>query len=154
MGVPGEREALDLVTSPAFEPDRNVVVEGLVGQPGSETSPSGTVRSTTTGLGSATIDVVAPAAAIVLVRIPYAAHWQATVDDRPAAVVPADSLLQAVPVGPGAHRIELRYDDPTIGWSLLGSIVALLALGIGAVALRRAGRRGSRESGTAEQGSR
>jgi hypothetical protein len=153
-GVAGEREALDLVTASGFEPDRDVVVEGLGTQPGSGTSPAGTVRFTATGLGSATIEVVAPAAAIVLVRIPYAAHWQASVDDRPVAVVPADYLLQAVPVGPGTHRIELRYEDPTIGGALACSTVVLLALVIGSMALRRAGRRGSRESGTTEEGNR
>ena len=38
--------------------------------------------------------------------------WTATVDGHPAPVVRVDGLVQGVPVGPGRHRVTLRYRAP------------------------------------------
>ena len=74
---------------------------------------------------------------MVLVRIPYERLWTATVDGRPARVLPADSVVQAVEVPAGSHSIVLRYQDPWIGRGLAGSALAVGLLAVGAVALRR-----------------
>ena len=70
----------------------------------------------------------APTSAIVLVRNTYAKGWRATVDGHATPVLPADYLLQGIPVGPGHHVIELAYHEPTIGEGLFGSAAALVAL--------------------------
>jgi len=74
-------------------------------------------------------------AGILLVRTPYDSNWRATIDGRDAAVFPADYVDQGVSVPGGRHLVVLRYDDPTIGYGLLGSSVSLLALLGGAAAL-------------------
>jgi len=60
-------------------------------------------------------------------------HWRATIDGRPAAVVPADYAFQAVAVPPGTHRLEFFYADPAtlaaMALSLGALVVAALALG-------------------------
>ena len=58
-------------------------------------------------------------------------------DGRPTAVLAADYLIQAVAVTPGHHVIEMAYDDPTIGYGLLGSMLAVAALLLAAFLERR-----------------
>jgi len=79
--------------------------------------------------------------AIVLVRNSFDAHWHATVDGRPAPVLPADEIDQAVPVPAGRHTVVLTYRDASIGFGMLGSAVALAALLGTAVWRRRRDRR-------------
>src|SRR5205814_9231889 len=90
-----------------------------------------------TGPRSAVITAIATAPSVVLIRTTYDRHWRATVDGRPGAVVPADFVDLGVPVGPGPHVIELRYVDSTVGLGVAGSAVAVAALGVAAVLLRR-----------------
>ena len=51
--------------------------------------------------------------------------WRATVDGRPSAVVPADYVDMAVAVPPGTHVIRLGFDDPFVGYGLLGSAISI-----------------------------
>jgi uncharacterized membrane protein YfhO len=85
------------------------------------------------------VTVEPPSDAVVLVRNPYARNWHAKVDGRPVRILPADHLLQGIPVPAGRHRITLTYDDPWIGYGLLGSGIAVLALLVGALLSWRAG---------------
>jgi hypothetical protein len=54
--------------------------------------------------------------------------WKAEVDGREAPVERVDYLLRGVPLGPGSHRVELRYEPASwrIGW--ITSAVSLAAL--------------------------
>jgi hypothetical protein len=85
----------------------------------------------------ASIQVEASAPSLVLVRNVFDPNWHATVDGRPASVLVADELMQAVPVAAGRHTIVLRYDDPSIGYGLLGSALGVAALAIAALLLGR-----------------
>jgi hypothetical protein len=135
----GAEPALADVAHPGFEPASEVVLER-----DPEIAPGGAL-----GLGAAsamyvaegdqaaTVRVETPAAAVVLVRNVWDPHWHATVDGRPAPVIPADSVVQAVPVPAGNHTIRLTYDDPTIGLGALASGVALAGLFGAAAVLRR-----------------
>jgi hypothetical protein len=44
--------------------------------------------------------------------------WRATVDGKPAPVVPAYTTFVAVPISPGRHEIRLTYHTPGVvtGW--------------------------------------
>ena len=57
----------------------------------------------------------------------YWPFWRARVDGRPARLVPANHATMAVPLGPGAHRVELSLDRRASysGFGLSG--LALLA---------------------------
>jgi hypothetical protein len=80
--------------------------------------------------------VDAPADGVVVVSEAYFPRgWEATVDGRLAHIVPANALFRGVLVGPGAHRIEMRYRD-NLYLVLAGVEIASLAAA-GALVLRR-----------------
>ena len=75
---------------------------------------------------------------VVVIRNAFDRNWRATVDGRPARVIPADYLMQGVPVPAGRHVVELTYRDSAVGEGLLVSGVAwALLLGAWAVVGRR-----------------
>jgi hypothetical protein len=131
-------QALREVVAPGFDPDTSVVLERDPGfAPQGSTGLAGTATYQTLGTQAAQVVVEAPSAAVVLVRNPYDANWHATVDGHPSTVFPADYLVQGIPVPAGHHVIRLTYDDPSIGWGLVGSVLTLIAL-FGAAGVLRA----------------
>jgi hypothetical protein len=143
--VDGKPEALEAVAAPGFDPSRTLILEPASGVP----PPPGALRPDPTsvpaiyradGTQHGVIEVEVPRRAIVLVRTPFERNWHALVDGRPAPVLPADYLVQGVPVGPGRHVIDLSYDDPWIGYGLLGSglsVAALLTAALMALRIQR-----------------
>jgi len=63
--------------------------------------------------------------ALLVMSVTGHKYWSATIDGRPAALLPADIAYQAIVVPAGEHVIEMRYRNPLI---LVGAIVSLLAL--------------------------
>jgi hypothetical protein len=157
--VDGPEASLRAVTAPDFDPLRTIVLEA-----GSTLFSSGIphrrgvvgVRYRERTAQSEIMTVEAPEPAIVLVRIPYARNWHATVDGSPAHIFPSDHFLMGVPVQAGSHTISLTYDDPWIGYGLLGSLLAVLALLVSALLAWRAGaaRGRVREEATTVSGAR
>jgi hypothetical protein len=137
--VPTREAALEAVADPGFEPSATAILEEPPGVAPSGSAPSGaSVSYRSLGTQAARVDVDSPVAGIVLVRNMWDRDWRATVDGRPGRVIPTDYLVQGVPVGAGKHTILLTYDDPAIGYGLLGSAVALAGLLVAALlALRR-----------------
>jgi hypothetical protein len=80
-------------------------------------------------------EVDAPRAGVVVVAESYHPGWSATVDGQPAHIVPANLAFRGLLVGPGAHRIELRFHLGPAGWLMLLSPLAFV-VGL-ALALRR-----------------
>jgi hypothetical protein len=136
--VGSQDEARLAAVDPAFDPSAAAILEE---DPGLGTPPGvgvpGPVLYRAAGSGSAVLEVSTPVPAVVVVRNPYDPNWQATVDGRPVRVLPADLLMQGIPVPPGDHRIILRYTDPLIGLGLLISALALAALVVAALILTR-----------------
>jgi hypothetical protein len=91
---------------------------------------------------AARVDVTAREPAVVLIRNAFDTNWRAEVDGRPVPIVPAFGVVQGVPVSPGRHEIILRYDDPSIGYGLVGSVVGIALLAVAALVPRRRSRRG------------
>jgi membrane protein YfhO len=135
--------SLRAVTAPDFDPTSTVVLEvdparlfgGIANRGGAGLGGPQRDRRPQTEI----LPVEAPAPAVVLVRIPYARNWHATVDGQPARIFPADHFLMGVPVQSGSHTIGLTYDDPWIGYGLLGSLLSLLALAVAALVTRMGG---------------
>lgn len=69
---------------------------------------------------------------ILLVRNAWDENWSATVDGRPADVMPADYFLQGVPVAAGTHTVRLKYSDPNIRPGAVGTAISVLVLLLGA----------------------
>src|ERR1700722_8499478 len=57
-----------------------------------------------------TTDCAAPAR--LLRRELFFDGWRATIDGRPAPILPADPVVQAIEVPAGVARIEFRYSPP------------------------------------------
>ena len=129
-------EALQAVSDRRFDPSRTVILERDPGlAPSSAARATGEATFRWTGRQSARIDVRAPAGGLLLVRNAYDDRWRATLDGRPAPVLAANYVIQAVPMPPGSHVVELAYDDPWIGYGLLGSALSLLAVAVAAIFL-------------------
>ena len=62
---------------------------------------------------------------VFVVKDSYFPGWQATVDDVPVEILPADYIYRAVPVRAGSHRVEMRF-RPT--YLPLGAGISLLTL--------------------------
>jgi uncharacterized membrane protein YfhO len=77
---------------------------------------------------AATIRASASAPAVLLVRIPYERNCHASVDGKSVEVLPADYLDMGVAIPSGEHTVQLRYEDPSIGYGLLGTALSLLGL--------------------------
>jgi hypothetical protein len=65
--------------------------------------------------------------------------WQAWDNGRPVSILRTDHALRGVPLGPGSHVVEFRYQQPAFWLGLGVSGVTVLGLAIGGVlAWRRA----------------
>lgn len=127
-----------------FDPSTSVVLEEDPGLRASGEGSNASARYVPQGDQAEKVYVKTMAPALVLVRNVYDRNWHASVDGRMAAVLAADSLIEAVPVGAGRHVITLTYDDPAIRWGLIGSILSLMAILLAAgllLALERQSRR-------------
>ncbi len=131
--APSQTQALADVRAPAFDPARTAVLESDPGitavlpspgrhVPGGWPLPSATYLETDPA--HVRLDVTTADPAIVLVRNSYDPGWSATVDGHPAPVLPADYLMQGVPVGPGHHIINLTYRDTSVINGLKASAAA------------------------------
>jgi uncharacterized membrane protein YfhO len=59
--------------------------------------------------------------------------WTATIDGAPVEILRADVAFRAVRVGPGAHRVEFRYEPQTVRAGVAvsaGAWTALLAVAL------------------------
>ena len=139
------RRALGTVSDPDFVPERVAVLEAPPRFPDTAARASGTDAAAASfawrGTQAAVVHVRTPHRAILLVRNTYDPGWHATVDGDPVALQPADYIAQGVPVPPGRHVVELAYDDPTIGYGLLGSGLSIALLLGGSLIVRFRGRR-------------
>jgi len=134
--------AREAVTAGGFDPRAEVVLQQDPGL-GASPSPGGATGADVVDSDrqSLSLAVEAPAAGLVLVRIPWDPHWTATVDGAHATVLKADAFLMAVPVERGKHAVRLAFVDGSVGWGLLGTAVALIALAVTAAFLWRRQRR-------------
>jgi hypothetical protein len=115
------------VLRPGFDPNVEAVVE-ITPSIHPSNAGGGSAMYERDGPQAARVVVDAPAAALVVVRNAYDPGWHARVDGRPAPVLAADAIDQAVAVPAGHHTIELTYDDPSVGFGVLGSSLSLIAL--------------------------
>ena len=71
----------------------------------------------------ANVDCVAPGLVIFIEN--FAPGWQATIDGKPARVLPANMFMVGVPITAGRHRVTLEFGSRPFVW---GCIFALLSM--------------------------
>jgi hypothetical protein len=132
--VASAAEAFALVKRPDFEPRNTVAVEGA-----STWAPDRPLTFARVDLVGETpdrlvFDTIADARAWLVVNDTFAPGWIATVDGRRAPVVRANSLVRAVALDAGRHRVSLLYEPASVRW---GVGLSGVALAISALLLRR-----------------
>ena len=138
--------ALDTVRAPGFDPEAQAILEQ---EPSIEEAPASRTFAVTPrleGTQAVRIDVWRDGPAVLLIRMPFDPGWHATIDGEPAPVLHADYVDMAVAVTTGTHTIELAYDDPLIGWGLLGSALSIAVLAGAAILAARRRRRAPDEA--------
>ncbi len=131
--VAGAKQALDRL--PALPPG-SVFVEHaphFPSTPGSDAVP----QLVKLGLNDVTIRVETARAGLLVCSESNMSGWSASIDGRPAPILPANYAFRAVEVPPGAHTIRFAYAAP--GWkSGVALSIAALALCIIGLTRRRA----------------
>jgi hypothetical protein len=133
-------ETLRLMTDPAFDPTQDVVLESSSSLPlraNPSPIPFQPVTLTST-LNTITIRAVLPEDGYLVILDTYYPGWQALVDEQPATIYPANLAFRAVPLAPGEHRVEFRYQPVTfqVG-AAVTSLTWLLLFGFFAVRIKR-----------------
>jgi hypothetical protein len=106
-------ELLDYLKRPDFDAHRTVLLE----QPTpfmSDSKPviNSAARMTVFSPHRMVYEVETSANGLLVMSEPFYPGWRARVDGKPADLMIADYILRAVPVPPGRHVVEARY-DPT-----------------------------------------
>jgi hypothetical protein len=104
--------------------------------PSATTAPDGTARAASVTYRRPSpdrieVDVRAAGDGYVRVLEAFDPGWSATVDGHPAELLPADTFVSAVRVGPGPHAVRLTYHTPGVAPGL--AISAAAALGLAAL---------------------
>ncbi len=96
------------------------------------------VDPTAAGAGSATVtrrgntEVVVRTSAtgrsLLVLADPYYPGWRATVDGKPASIVPTDRAFRGVEVPAGAHTVRFQFVNPRLRYGLLLTGLTVLAL--------------------------
>lgn len=144
--VDGPAAALAAISSPDRSPLSCVleVPEGAVpAQPlaASSDDTAAEVRLAMLEDERVVVDVEAPRDGYVRLADPWDPGWTATLDGEPCDVYIADLHLRAVRVPAGRHRIEFRFDGPSVTWPPRLGIIAWILIAVGWIAARLRSRR-------------
>jgi hypothetical protein len=131
VAAPSHDRSYELIHDPAFDPRAYAVVEGAPDL--APCGDAGSARLVDYRSSALSVDVAPTQPGLLVLSEVWYPGWSATVDGRPAPVLRANYLFRAVPVAPGDHRVELRF-EPT-RWRLALGLTALGWLGIGLLLL-------------------
>lgn len=109
------------------------VLEAPLTLPLDASAPPGTVRIVRFLPEQIDLELENPAPALLVIGEAWYPGWTATVDARPAPVLPANGWMRAVPVPADARRVELHFHCT---WLVPGALLSLSAA-IAALLLRR-----------------
>jgi len=137
--------ALALVSKGDFKPEKNVVLEEKpIWDPkiSSTTLPAGPADSRILHESNNAVEVMARVARPTLLYLSdtYFPGWNAYVDGKKTKIYRANYNFRAVPLPPGEHRVEFRYEPISFyaGAGITGiTLVILIAFGIKSLVTRR-----------------
>lgn len=99
--------------------------------PGSYEPAPGAVTAVRESANAISLRVSASGRAFLVLAVTRHRNWRATIDGRPATLLPANIAYQGLEIPPGSHDVTLSYSDPIILATApisLASILALLAV--------------------------
>ncbi len=125
----GRDEILQAMDSPSFDPRQQVILETEPDPAPQPSAENGTVTLTDSSANQLTVEADLPHPAILLITDAYSDGWRA----RPLAgsaqhaydVLPANYVLQAIPLSQGHHHIQIEYAP--IGFRM-GTWISILSL--------------------------
>ena len=130
--VTGPEEAAVAISDPAFDPTKTVVIEGEAAVTGSQAPPTALFFRERRASDISVVATVAEPSYLVL-SVPYAPGWKASLDGTPATIYAADLAWTAVYLTAGSHVATFSYTPPLFGPAL--ALAALGALIVGGLAL-------------------
>jgi len=141
----GRDAIFDALTSAQFDPRRTAILEQPPRPAPEPASGPESVALLDESTDHLTIEAQLSAPGLLLVTDGWAEGWVARALEgsvqQEYEVLPADSIVRAVPLAAGSHRLRLEYQAPGFRAGTWISIVALAVTLAGAAALRR--RRGA-----------
>jgi hypothetical protein len=126
-----EAGALQFVASPGAATSGRSVLEAPV--PSGYRPPAGQARIVADEGERVDVTTDADGPALLILNDQHAPGWTATVDGRPAEILPANYLARGVWVPAGQHTVVFRYATPGLAAGLalaLATLAALLAWGV------------------------
>ena len=131
----GRDEILQTMSFPSFDPRQQVILETEPSPAPTPFAEMGTARIIDSSAGQLTVEADLPHPAILLITDAYSKGWQARPLDGSAQhaykVVPANYVLQAIPLSQGHHRIRLEYRPAGFRagvWISLASILGFVCV--------------------------
>lgn len=126
--VRAEPESVEALADPTFDPAREVIVAPGAPALASVGAFEAAVRESWRRPDSIGLEVDSNGPAYAVALEPFSSGWRARLDGRPAQIVRADVLFQAVPIPGGKHSIVLEYRPASVVWGLaLGAAGLVLA---------------------------
>ncbi|MDW8069970.1 MAG: YfhO family protein [Anaerolineae bacterium] len=132
--LPDDEEVLARMRDPTFDPARLVLLSA-----GKALNASGRSTATLTRYEPEEVSIVvtSDAPGYLVVFDTFYPGWEATVDGQPTPVLRANLAFRAVPLMPGTHVVELRYQPATLRLgSWISAAVWLVWVGLLVVVLR------------------
>jgi hypothetical protein len=135
--APPAAELLPILARASFDPLAESFVEG----PGLRSPKDAPARGTPATIvrdepDVVEIDATLAAPGLVVLADTYYPGWTATVDGRPAPILPTNHLFRGVPAPAGAHRIRFAYRPRSLALGAALSLLTALALAAGAYRLK------------------
>jgi hypothetical protein len=130
--ISGRDEILHAMASPSFDPEQQVILETEPSPVPAPFAEKGTVTLVASSAGRLTIVADLPHPAILLITDAYSNGWRARPlkgsEQRVYKVLPANYVLQAIPLSQGHHRIRLEYLPEGVQAGMWISIVATVGV--------------------------
>jgi hypothetical protein len=127
-----QKESLDMLVNPAFDPAHTVLVAGGVPAPppAATNQDPGSVEITSYAPKDVVLKSDVRTPAVLLLNDRFEQHWKVAVDGTPRTLLRCNYLMRGVYLEPGTHTVEFTYQPP-----FHALYISLAALGVGIVLL-------------------
>jgi hypothetical protein len=131
--------ALAEMTQRPFDPRREVILAAETAPaiaehlppPSPEAIAPGQAAIVSYAANSVSVRTTSSSDALLIVSDTYYPGWRAFVDGQEVPLVRGDLLFRVVPIDPGVHSVELRFEPASVRWGLVISALTLVcALGV------------------------